>query len=185
MSLILNVLYIMNKSRIKKYLTRALIALFFGGGMFFISYTISKHLTVEPSNVEMMTGDTITSQGKVLEFEYQKHKFINIVKVDNDGNKESFVVHDPNCKCTTKKLNNITTVITNTDNHNTASSDSIMRANFRVVLSKLNQLSTEVKTLRNEVSELKKMKVNPSWKVTKTSPKKTSSTNKKTNTKKK
>lgn len=109
-----------------------------------------------PENKVAMVGDTITSEGKIMEFEYDNHKFINIVKASENGCPESFVVHDPNCRCTTKKLNNITTVITNTNNHNTQSSDSIMKANFRVVLSKLNQLSTEVKTLRTEITQLKK-----------------------------
>lgn len=131
-----------------------------------------------------LVGDTVASEGKVMEFEYQNHKFINIVKINNDNKEESFVVHDPNCRCTTKKLNNITTVITNTDNHNTNKSDSISKANFRVIIGKLNALHNdnnalmkEVKTLRTEVAMLKKMKTNPVWKApinktTKTAPKK-------------
>ena len=95
----------------------------------------------------------------------------DIVKSDENGNTESFVVHDPNCRCSVKKLNNITTVITNNDNHNKLSSDSIVKANFRVVLSKLNSLHNdnvalmkEVKTLRTEVAMLKKMKTNCTYK---------------------
>lgn len=102
-----------------------------------------------------MVGDTVTSEGKVMEFEYENHKFINIVKATEEGNTESFVVHDPNCRCTTKKLNNITTVITNTDTKNSNASDSIAKANFRVVLSKLNQMSNDMKLIRNEVAQLK------------------------------
>lgn len=123
------------------------------------------------SNNIAIVGDTLTSEGKVMEFDYQNHKFINIVKVDENGNQESFVVHDPNCRCSVKKLNNITTVITNNDNHNKLSSDSIMKANFKVVLSKLNSLHNdnvvlmkEIKTLRVEVAMLKKMKTNCTYK---------------------
>lgn len=123
------------------------------------------------SNDIAIVGDTLTSEGKVMEFDYQNHKFINIVKSDENGNAESFVVHDPNCRCSIKKLNNITTVITNNDNHNSMSSDSIIKANFRVVLSKLNSLHNdnivlmkEVKTLRVEVAMLKKMKTNCAYK---------------------
>lgn len=123
------------------------------------------------SNDIAIVGDTLTSEGKVMEFDYQNHKFINIVKSDENGNAESFVVHDPNCRCSIKKLNNITTVITNNDNHNSMSSDSIIKANFRVVLSKLNSLHNdnivlmkEVKTLRVEVAMLKKMKTNCTYK---------------------
>ena len=123
------------------------------------------------SNDIAIVGDTLTSEGKVMEFDYQNHKFINIVKSDENGNAESFVVHDPNCRCSVKKLNNITTVITNNDNHNKLNSDSIVKANFRVVLSKLNSLHNdnavlmkEVKTLRTEVAMLKKMKTNCTYK---------------------
>ncbi len=139
---------------------RILVCVGIGLAFFFLTWllttTISNHLNMEKENTEMVCGDTLTSQGKVLEFEYGKHKFINIVKLDKDGKKESFVVHDPNCKCTSKKLNNITTVITNTDNHNSHASDSISKANFRVIISKLDNLTKEVNTLRNEVATLKK-----------------------------
>ena len=128
------------------------------------SMLVANKCTSEASKENVvLVGDTLTSEGKVMEFDYQNHKFINIVKMNDDGNQESFVVHDPNCKCLAKKLNNITTVITNTDNHNKVSSDSIMKANFRVILSKLNSLHNdnvalmkEVKTLKTEVAMLKK-----------------------------
>ena len=123
------------------------------------------------SNDIAIVGDTLTSEGKVMEFDYQNHKFINIVKSDENDNTVSFIVLDPNCRCSVKKLNNITTVITNNDNHNSMSSDSIVKANFRVVLSKLNSLHNdnatlmkEVKTLRTEVAMLKKMKTNCTYK---------------------
>ena len=140
----------------KKCIVIAIIAFVISFGATFITSRIVRSCNSIPENKVAMVGDTITSEGKIMEFEYDNHKFINIVKASENGCPESFVVHDPNCRCTIKKLNNITTVITNTDNHNTHSSDSIMKANFRVVLSKLNQLSTEVKTLRIEMAQLKK-----------------------------
>ena len=139
--------------------------------LFFIVSMFVVNKCTGSSNDIAIVGDTLTSEGKVMEFDYQNHKFINIVKADGNGNQESFVVHDPNCRCSVKKLNNITTVITNNDNHNSMSSDSIVKANFRVVLSKLNALHNdnislmkEVKTLRVEVAILKKMKANCSYK---------------------
>lgn len=139
--------------------------LFFTGSMLVVNKCTGS------SNDIVIVGDTLTSEGKVMEFDYQNHKFINIVKSDENGNAESFVVHDPNCRCSVKKLNNITTVITNNDNHNSMSSDSIVKANFKVVLSKLNSLHNdnaalmkEVKTLRTEVAMLKKMKTNCTYK---------------------
>ena len=139
--------------------------------LFFIVSMFVVNKCTGSSNDIAIVGDTLTSEGKVMEFDYQNHKFINIVKADENGNQESFVVHDPNCRCSIKKLNNITTVITNNDNHNSMSSDSIVKANFRVVLSKLNSLHNdnitlmkEVKTLRVEVAMLKKMKTNCTYK---------------------
>lgn len=154
------------KNNNKKSLTIAGITfiVFFGASMFFTS-----RCTNSEEQKLVSVGDTVTSEGKVMEFEYNNHKFINIIKPDEKGNpSESYVVHDPNCKCLTKKLNNITTVITNTDNHNTYSSDSIAKANFRVIINKMSQLHDdnvllmkEVKTLRTEVAMLKKSQAQP------------------------
>lgn len=144
--------------------------LFLTGSMLIVNKCTGSSNDIAIDNMAIV-GDTLTSEGKVMEFDYQNHKFINIVKCDDNGNAESFVVHDPNCRCSVKKLNNITTVITNNDNHNKLSSDSIVKANFRVVLSKLNSLYNdnvalmkEVKTLRTEVAMLKKMKTNCTYK---------------------
>ena len=154
------------KVNIKSIIIAAItFVLFFTGSMIVVNKCTGS------SNDIAIVGDTLTSEGKVMEFDYQNHKFINIVKADDNGNQESFVVHDPNCRCSVKKLNNITTVITNNDNHNTISSDSIIKANFKVVISKLNSLHNEnislmkeVKTLRVEVAMLKKMKTNCTYK---------------------
>lgn len=147
----------------KKCIVIAIVAFVVSFGMAFIGSRIVRSCNPDTTteNKVAMVGDTITSEGKVMEFEYDNHKFINIVKASENGSVESFVVHDPNCRCTTKKLNNITTVITNTDNKNSHASDSISKANFRVVLSKLNQLSTEVKALRTEVAQMKKVTTKP------------------------
>lgn len=167
----------MNSKINKKSITLAGITFiaFFGASMFFTS-----RCTNNEEQKLISVGDTVTSEGKVMEFEYNNHKFINIVKPDEKGNpSESYVVHDPNCRCLTKKLNNITTVITNTGNHNTSSSDSIMRANFRVVLSGIQQLKNdnaslmkEVKTLRVELAMLKRAQYAPKKTVVKSVPKK-------------
>ena len=154
------------KANIKSIIIAAItFVLFLTGSMLVVNKCTGK------SNDIAIVGDTLTSEGKVMEFEYQNHKFINIVKSGENGNQESFVVHDPNCRCSIKKLNNITTVIMNNDNHNSISSDSIVKANFRVVLSKLNSLYNdnvalmkEIKTLRVEVAMLKKMKTNCTYK---------------------
>lgn len=144
----------------KKVNTKSIIIAAITFVLFLVGSMLIVNKCTGASNDIAIVGDTLTSEGKVMEFDYQNHKFINIVKSDENGNAESFVVHDPNCRCSIKKLNNITTVITNNDNHNSMSSDSIVKSNFRVVLSKLNSLMKEVKTLRTEVAMLKKMKTN-------------------------
>lgn len=129
---------------------------------FLISGGIRKCINDTDKNNVVLVGDTLTSEGKVMEFEYKNHKFINLVKINIEGNSESFVIHDPNCKCLSKKLNNITTVITNQDKHNSHLSDSISKANFRVIISKLailqnnnTELQNQIKTLRTEVAMIR------------------------------
>lgn len=152
----------MIKEKYKNWAFGIILALVCGFGMYFITNTIMSCVTVEPK-VEVCEGDTLRSQGKVLEFDYKNHKFINIIKSNSDGTKDSYVVHDPNCKCTSKKLNNITTVITNNDRDNRIKSDSINKENFKAILHKLDDLQSknaslnaELKTLRNEIAKLKK-----------------------------
>lgn len=153
----------MNEETYKNWGFAIVVSIVIAFGMYFIVNTILNHVTIDQEDkVELCEGDTLTSQGKVLEFEYKNHKFINIIKMDNNGNKDSYVVHDPNCKCTSKKLNNITTVITNND-----------RENFKVIISKLNDLqsknaslNTELKVLKNEVAKLKKPVVTKATKPT-------------------
>lgn len=97
-------------------------------------------------------GDTVMNKGKVLTFEYNKHQYINIVKMDNDGNTMSYLLHDPNCPCFSRKLNNITTVITNTDNNNSSASDSINKANYRAILNALAEIRNDNKNLHNQIN---------------------------------
>lgn len=97
-------------------------------------------------------GDTVMNKGKVLTFEYNRHRYINIVKMDNDGNTMSYLLHDPNCPCVSRKLNNITTVITNTDNNNSSASDSINKANYRAILNALAEIRNDNKNLHNQIN---------------------------------
>lgn len=165
----------MNKETYKNWGFGIVVSIVIAFGMYFITNTILTNVTISNEDkVELCEGDTLTNQGKVLEFEYKNHKFINIIKMDNDGNRDSYVVHDPNCRCTSKKLNNVTTVITNADRENRVKSDSTNKENFKVIISKLNDLqnknaslNTELKVLKNEVAKLKKPVVAKAKPVTK------------------
>lgn len=118
----------------------------------FIGAIIGKNSSSSSSLDSVNIGDTVMNKGKVLTFEYNKHKYINIVKIDNDGNANSYLLHDPNCTCLSRKLNNITTVITNTDNDNSKSSDSINKANYKAILNALAELRNDNKKLHNQLN---------------------------------
>lgn len=114
-------------------------------------------------------GDTIQSRGKVTEFEYNGHVYINIVKTNKDNIPQSYVVHSPSCKCTSNKLNNITTVITRNDNENKANLEKRCVDNFNVIINKLNKLENDNRALKNELTVIKSKLNKP---VTKVTPKK-------------
>lgn len=117
-----------------------------------IVYGCYRVKSTESSLDSINVGDTVMNKGKVLTFEYNKHRYINIVKMDNDGNTMSYLLHDPNCQCISRKLNNITTVITNTDNNNSSASDSINKANYRAILNALAEIRNDNKNLHNQIN---------------------------------
>lgn len=102
-----------------------------------------------------LIGDTIQTQGKVTEFEYGDHIYLNITKTDGNGIAQSFVVHSPGCKCTSTKLNNITTVITKNDNENKEELEKRCVDNFTVIINKLTKLENDNKTLKTELASVK------------------------------
>lgn len=140
------------KSENKKYLTLVgiLLSMFAVAGLIVYGCYRVKSTTSTLDSINV--GDTIMNKGKVLTFEYNKHRYINIVKMDNDGNTMSYLLHDPNCPCISRKLNNITTVITNTDNDNSKSSDSINKANYRAILNALAEIRNDNRNLHNQIN---------------------------------
>lgn len=140
------------KSENKKYLTLVCILLSMFAGASLIVYGCYRVKSTESSLDSINVGDTVMNKGKVLTFEYNKHRYINIVKMDNDGNTMSYLLHDPNCPCISRKLNNITTVITNTDNDNSSASDSINKANYRAILNALAEIRNDNKNLHNKIN---------------------------------
>ena len=140
------------KSENKKYLTLVgiLLSMFVLASL--IAYGCYRVKSTESSLDSINVGDTVMNKGKVLTFEYNKHRYINIVKMDNDGNTMSYLLHDPNCPCISRKLNNITTVITNTDNNNSSASDSINKANYRAILNALAEIRNDNRNLHNQIN---------------------------------
>ena len=142
----------MIKAENRKYvvLVGILLSMFVGAGL--IVYGCYRVKSTESSLDSINVGDTVMNKGKVLTFEYNKHRYINIVKMDNDGNTMSYLLHDPNCPCISRKLNNITTVITNTNNDNSSASDSINKANYRAILNALAEIRNDNKNLHNQIN---------------------------------
>lgn len=140
------------KSLNKKYwiIDGILIVGFLAAILFANHYYQSKNAMSNLDSINV--GDTVMNKGKVLTFEYNKHQYINIVKMDNDGNTMSYLLHDPNCSCVSRKLNNITTVITNTDNNNSSASDSINKANYSAILNALAEIRNDNKNLHNQIN---------------------------------
>ena len=68
----------------------------------------SKLENVEGLNQSTVVTDTIKCS--TFKFEFDNHDYI---KFKTEGNEH--IIHDPACKCVSKKLNNITTVIVNND----------------------------------------------------------------------
>lgn len=121
-----------------------IIILFFIGVIFLTMSSNKKNVVVENDKVENI--DTIKCA--TYKFEFDGHKYIKF----KTSNGEEYYIHDPKCRCQVNKLNNITTVITNNQNSNTAdlqkqinALDANNRANFRVIENTLVELRKEVK----------------------------------------
>lgn len=121
------------------------VILFFMGIIFLTTVTSNNNSTVV-TNDKVENIDTIKCA--TYKFEFDGHKYIKF----KTSNGEEYYIHDPKCRCQSNKLNNITTVITNNQNNNTAdlqkqinALDANNRANFRVIENSLAEIRNEVK----------------------------------------
>lgn len=101
------------------------------------------YLTNNKSNMENVE---VVDQSKVVtdtikcstfKFEFDGHDYIKFKTADGEH-----IIHDPACKCISKKLNNITTVITNNEK----------KANEELN-EKLDKMAVQLKNLKEEVDK--------------------------------
>ena len=91
-------------------------------------------------------GTDSTVQMKVVQFDYHNHKFLEINRPT--GN---YIVHDPNCKCMSTKLNNIVTVM---DRNNQKNCDKITETTKNSVNGNIGIINNTLKRLEERMSNL-------------------------------
>lgn len=101
------------------------------------------YLTNNKSNVENIE---VVDQSKVVtdtikcstfKFEFDGHDYVKFKTADGEH-----IIHDPACKCISKKLNNITTVITNNE-----------KKTNEELNEKLDKMAVQLKNLKEEVDK--------------------------------
>lgn len=101
------------------------------------------YLTNNKSNVENIE---VVDQSKVVtdtikcstfKFEFDGHDYVKFKTTDGEH-----IIHDPACKCISKKLNNITTVITNNE-----------KKTNEELNEKLDKMAVQLKNLKEEVDK--------------------------------
>jgi len=94
-------------------------------------------------------GSDSTVQMKIVQFDYHNHKFLEINRPS--GN---YIVHDPNCKCMSTKLNNIVTVMDRNNQKNcnkiTETTKSSVNANIGVINNTLKHLEERMANLEKK-----------------------------------
>ncbi len=91
-------------------------------------------------------GTDSTVQMKVVQFDYHNHKFLEINRPT--GN---YIVHDPNCKCMSTKLNNIVTVM---DRNNQKNCDKITETTKNSVNGNIGIINNTLKRLEERMTNL-------------------------------
>lgn len=101
------------------------------------------YLTNNKSNAENIE---VVDQSKVVtdtikcstfKFEFDGHDYVKFKTADGEH-----IIHDPACKCISKKLNNITTVITNNE-----------KKTNEELNEKLDKMAVQLKNLKEEVDK--------------------------------
>ena len=94
-------------------------------------------------------GTDSTVQMKVVQFDYHNHKFLEINRPT--GN---YIVHDPNCKCMSTKLNNIVTVMDRNNQKNcdkiTETTKNSVNCNIGIINNTLKRLEERMVNLENK-----------------------------------
>lgn len=99
--------------------------------------------TNQSTQVEVDPNATVTDTIKcsTFKFKFDNHGYIKFKSPE--GN---YIIHDPSCGCMSKRLNNITTVITNNDNKHIKDIDT-----------KLSAMQGQLKSLKEELDKKPKV----------------------------
>lgn len=100
--------------------------------------TNTQNIEVEPDPNATVT-DTIKCS--TFKFKFDNHGYIKFKSPE--GN---YIIHDPSCGCMSKRLNNITTVITNNDNKH-----------LKDITTQLNAMQGQLKNLKEELDKKPKV----------------------------
>lgn len=130
----------MNKKKIIDFLKSPLMqAICVGIGLLLLIFVFYTNIGKQTTQIEVTPSTVVTDTIKcsTFKFEFDGHDYIKFKTADGEH-----IIHDPACKCISKKLNNITTVITNNEK----------KANEELN-EKLDKMAIQLKNLKEEVDK--------------------------------
>ena len=130
----------MNKKKIIDFLKSPLMqAIYVGIGLLLLIFVFYTNIGEPTTQIEVTPSTVVTDTIKcsTFKFEFDGHDYIKFKTADGEH-----IIHDPACKCISKKLNNITTVITNNEK----------KANEELN-EKLDKMAVQLKNLKEEVDK--------------------------------
>ena len=130
----------MNKKKIMDFLKSPIMsATCVGIGVLLLVFVFFTNIGKQTTQIEVTPSTVVTDTIKcsTFKFEFDGHDYIKFKTTDGEH-----IIHDPACKCISKKLNNITTVITNNEK----------KANEELN-EKLDKMAIQLKNLKEEVDK--------------------------------
>lgn len=130
----------MNKKKIINFLKSPLMqAIYVGIGLLLLIFIFYTNIGKQTTQIEVTPSTVVTDTIKcsTFKFEFDGHDYVKFKTTDGEH-----IIHDPACKCISKKLNNITTVITN--NEKKTNED---------LNEKLDKMAVQLKNLKEEVDK--------------------------------
>ena len=130
----------MNKKKIIDFLKSSIMqATCVGIGVLLLIFVFYTNIGKQTTQIEVTPSTIVTDTIKcsTFKFEFDGHDYIKFKTADGEH-----IIHDPACKCISKKLNNITTVIVN--NEKKTNED---------LNEKLDKMAVQLKNLKEEVDK--------------------------------
>lgn len=130
----------MNKKKIIDFLKSPIMqAICVVIGLLLLIFVFYTNIGKQTTQIEVTPSTVVTDTIKcsTFKFEFDGHDYVKFKTADGEH-----IIHDPACKCISKKLNNITTVITNNEK----------KANEELN-EKLDKMSVQLKNLKEELDK--------------------------------